>query len=109
MIQDLERMKDDANRYRWFILTDIEPFNTAIDNKITYNVRKRQIIVQDIEFTRGFICLNGSNKKGNIERLEGKAVKMHKLKNRNEYDDIKPRIDLSRYTQLDKFMEGLTC
>jgi hypothetical protein len=106
MIQDLENMKYNANRYRWFILTDIEPYNTAIDNKITYNVRKRQIIVQDIEFTRGFICLNGIDEKTEINRFECKAVKMHRLKNRNEYDDIKPRIDLSGYTQLDNWLGG---
>jgi len=47
--------KDEQRRCRWFILSDIEPYTTAIDNRIKYKVKTRHIIVYDIAFTRGFI------------------------------------------------------
>jgi hypothetical protein len=112
MLHDLMAMKKEANKYRWFILTDIEPYTSSIDNVIEYKARNNKVIVRDIRFTRGFICLNGSKRiDDTVDELEGKAIKMHKLHNKEIYDDVrtKPTIDLSRYTQLDRWLGGVQC
>jgi hypothetical protein len=112
MLHDLMAMRKDANKYRWFILTNIEPYTSSIDNIIEYKVRSKKMIVKDIGFTRGFICLSGRNYLDDmVDQLEGRAIKMHKLHNKNDYDDIRSKttIDLSSYTQLDKWLGGVSC
>jgi hypothetical protein len=112
MLHDLMAMRKDADKYRWFILTDVEPYTSSIDNVIEYKVRTRKIVVKDIGFTRGFICLSGRNYLDDmVDRLEGKAIKMHKLYNKDGYDDVrtKPIVDLSGYTQLDRWLGGVPC
>ena len=101
--------KDEQRRCRWFILSDIEPYTTAIDNRIKYKVKTRHIIVYDIAFTRGFIKLSGG-KEGNIGKAILKIIKMHKLRDSDEYDDVigKAKVDLSQYTQLDKWLGGVS-
>jgi hypothetical protein len=101
--------EDEQRRCRWFILSDIEPYATAVDNRIEYKVKTRHIVVHDITFTRGFIKLGGG-KDGNIGKAILKAIKMHRLKGSNEYDDVigKTKVDLSQYTQLDKWLGGVS-
>jgi hypothetical protein len=112
MLHDLMAMRKDADKYRWFILTDVEPYTSSIDNIIEYKIRTRKIVVKNIGFTRGFICLSGRNYLDDmVDRLEGRAIKMHKLYNKDGYDDVrtKPIVDLSGYTQLDRWLGGISC
>jgi hypothetical protein len=101
--------KEEQHKSRWFILSNIEPYNTGIDNRIEYKVKTRHIVVHDIAFTRGFIKLCGG-KDGKIGKAIMKAIKMHRLRDSNEYDDVisKVKVDLSKYTQLDKWLGGVS-
>jgi hypothetical protein len=114
IIELLEQIDEkEANKYRWFIVTDITEYNSAIDNKVEYKARQRQIIVSDIGFTRGFIKLCGGTNEVKHGKAILKIIKMHKLRDNNNYDDIKTKakVDTSRYTQLDNWLGsgGISC
>ncbi|MEM1560525.1 MAG: hypothetical protein QW101_08310 [Ignisphaera sp.] len=109
IIKILEQIDErEARRYRWFIVTDIIEYNSAIDNKIEYKVRQRQIIVSDIGFTRGFIKLCGGISEIRHDKSILKIIKMHKLRNSSNFDDTNAnvKVDTSRYTQLDNWLGG---
>jgi hypothetical protein len=104
------RYKEGKNMYRWFYLTDIDVYDTAIDNVMQYKVRAKQIVVSDIAFTRSLIMLNGIDVNVSDPNYIMKSVIRHRLKGSNEIDDIKKTkatVDTSKYTSLDRWMVGL--
>jgi hypothetical protein len=101
--------KDEQRRYKWFISTNIQEYNTAIDNVIEYKVRQRKLIVKDIHFTRGFIKLSGIGYKEGSKGIL-KLIKQHRLRNSVGYDDMnRYKIDMSKYGSLDRWLGGITC
>jgi hypothetical protein len=95
----------EARRYRWFTITDIEPYQSSIDNVIEYKVKKKQIIIKDIQFTRGFINIGGGSSEKEAKYIL-KIIKMHRLRDNKYYDDVRYTVDTSRYTQLDNWLGG---
>jgi len=105
-----ERYKNSKVSYRWFYLTDIDAYDTTIDNVIQYKPKTKQIIVKDIVFSRNLIKLNGLDTSDSSSKYIIKSVIRHRLRGR-EIDDIKPKskttVDTSKYTNLDRWTVGL--
>jgi hypothetical protein len=105
-----ERMKNNTHSYRWFYLSDIQEYDTNVDNLISYKVKKRMIEVSDIHFTRNLVKLNGIDTYVIHDSKQGivKSIVKHRLKGKDIDDiryDSKPIVDLSKYTNLDRWLK----
>jgi len=73
LINDLCMVEDERilRAHKWFILTDIEPYDSVIQYIIHYKVNKalKRVIVhhEQIKFTRGYILLGADNANINLE------------------------------------------
>jgi hypothetical protein len=103
-----ERYRNSKVSYRWFYLTDIDVYDTTIDNIIEYKPKAKHMIVKDVLFSRNLIKLNGVHCSGKSSKYAIKSVIRHRLKGKG-IDDIKPKIvvDTSKYTNLDRWIVGL--
>lgn len=72
---------------KWFVLTDIEPFESIITHTLDYT--KKEIIASPIAFSRGFILIGGKGEVGRKKHSKDVVmqVKGYKLYNKIVYNE----------------------